>query len=76
MRKNNSSEKVLRCPHGCILTTDQDTEGVDLMDNSLCDCCGDIMHHNSIGFGYYTMLDGRTLCSTCVTTENTEDIDS
>lgn len=64
----------MKCPHGCENDAEFD-DGIDLLDYSACDCCGTLMHHDSIGMGYFVMKDGRTLCSVCVETEDPRDID-
>lgn len=42
---------------------------------SVCDCCDTLMHHSSVGVGYFVMKDGRTLCAECAKTEKPEDFD-
>jgi hypothetical protein len=70
-------DNIKKCHHGCkILEIKTVTDEMPLEFYSACDCCDTLMHHNSIKMGYFVMKDGRTLCSTCVKTENPKDIDS
>ncbi len=87
--KIKKNKKVLKCPHGCKIgskfgeikknrscESKMRSEIGLLKDYSACDCCDVLMHHNSIGNGYFLMRDGRTLCLICVQTENKHNIDS
>jgi hypothetical protein len=65
--------KIKRCKHGCEIGGG-DKKEIDLIDYSACDCCDELMHHNSVRVGYFVMKDGRTLCLVCVKTENPKNI--
>jgi hypothetical protein len=75
--KKNKKDNIKKCPHGCkiIEIDDKTADEMPLEFYSACDCCDTLMHHNSIKTGYFVMKDGRTLCATCVKTENPNDID-
>lgn len=77
-----------RCAHGLQMShqsgiTLQDIQSCEseadeiglLAFYSPCDCCDTLMHHSACGHGYFVMLDGRTLCLTCASTENLEDFE-
>lgn len=70
-----------KCPHGnefgaqnCAAQDDQDSMYL-LAFFSACDCCDALMHHSTCGHGYFVMLDGRTLCGHCSSTEPAENFD-